>query len=253
MTKQNYGSLRVAIVEDDDELRDAILVPSLRAAGIDASGFADAAQLYRAMLSCAFDIVVLDVNLPGEDGFTVAAYLRSMSPLGIVMLSGRAADEDRIRALQAGADVYLVKPVTMELLSANLHSLGRRLSTVTKRKSSVTDGAADAAWLLSADDWCLLSPDGIDIELTAQERTVLRCLFAASQQTVAREVLIGHLTEKPHEFDPHRLDMLVHRLRRKVKQNTGRSLPLRAVRGQGYVLLPLAAERPQKPHPAHDA
>lgn len=221
--------LRIALVEDDAELRDAILAPALVEAGFEVAAFGSAAALYRSLLHRSFDVVVLDLTLPDEDGFEVARYLRSLSSIGIVMLTGRGGSPDRVRGLRHGADAYLTKPLDIDLLTATLHSLSRRLEPSEA-------GTSRGRWRLGDGDWNLLTPDGDCIDLTASERSILRTLFNADGQPVQREELIACLTGDVYDFDPHRLEMLVHRLRRKVAAGSRQALPLRAVRGKGYVL-----------------
>jgi DNA-binding response OmpR family regulator len=224
------GALRVALVEDDDELREEILKPQLIDAGIDVVSMRCAADLYRAMRVGTFDIVVLDIGLPDESGFDVARHLRTESSVGIVMLTGRKADADRVRGLNVGADAFLPKPVDSSLLIATLHSLSRRLRGAQPR------GPARPAWSLDRNGWHLRSPAGQDVELTASERLVLQRLFAADSHPVSRNELIAVLASDGEDFDPHRLEVLVHRLRRKVSASTATTLPLRAIRGSGYLL-----------------
>lgn len=225
--------LHVALLEDDVELREQILLPGLRERGLSATGFASAAELYLQLPRCSYDILVLDVGLPDQDGFTVARYLRTCSAMGIVMLTGRGGADDRVRGLTMGADAYLAKPVNLDVLAATLHSLGRRLSS----PSAATAPAAEAGWHLHANGWSLVAPGGGSVTLSQAERCVLGLLLARRGEAVSREALIAALTPDVYDFDPHRLETLVHRLRRKVSAGTRESLPLRALHGVGYVLV----------------
>ncbi len=218
--------LRVLLVEDDAEVRDEILIPGLRNYGIDVVGADCAATADRLLRDSNFDIVVLDVGLPDENGFSMARRLRAGSSTGIIMLTGRTANPDRVRGLSEGADAYLTKPVALDVLVATLRSLGRRLPAA----------APPPTWQLTADNWCLLSPEGANIPLTQPERRVLTCLMAGDGEPVARDILIASLTEDIFDFDPHRLEMIVYRLRCKVVEQSGETLPLRAIRASGYVL-----------------
>lgn len=224
---------RVAVVEDDAEYRDRLLVPGLRDFGFACDGFASAAGLYRAMLCGAFDLVVLDVGLPDEDGFAIARHLRAVAAMriGIVMLSGRSGTADRVRGLDEGSDMYLAKPLDIEVLAASLHSLLRRMRAGSE--ATPTPG-----WALDASGWCLRSPAGARVALTQPERIVLAQLIDASGDAVSRETLIAALTDDTIAYDPHRLDMLVHRLRRKIEEGTGEAAPIRAARGVGYAFAP---------------
>lgn len=234
MTPSNHadGALRVALLEDDLLLRDRVLVPRLKDFGFEVSGLETAAELFEHLKTQSADIVVLDVGLPDSDGFTVARQLRMQSPsLGIVMLTGRGETPDRVRGLSEGADAYLSKPVEIELLAATLHSLARRLRGKTEQV-----GVAQQGWRLDSGGWCLVSPSGSSVALTKSERRLCQCLMESAGRIVSRETLIATLTDNAYDFDPHRLDSMLHRLRRKVVDSCGEPLPLAAVHGEGYVL-----------------
>jgi two-component system, OmpR family, response regulator PhoP len=224
---------RVVVVEDDDELRDRVLVPGLRSFGFDASGVGSAAELYRLVDEDPPPLIVLDVVLPDEDGFKVAQRLRAASAVGIVMLTGLDSNADRIRGLQGGADVFLTKPIDMEVLAASLHSLARRIQGVGGAKSA---SSAMLEWRLEGGGWRLLAPNGEVVALSMSERLILDRLAASPEQPVAREVLINDLSAHIDDFDPGRLEMLIHRLRRKVVARSGHELPLTAIRRIGYLL-----------------
>lgn len=236
--RQPQRRLRVAVLEDDAELRENILVPGLGDFGFDIIGAGTAAELYRHMLKRPFDMVVLDIGLPDEDGLSVVRHLRELSDLGIVMLTGNRGREDRIRALSDGADAYLSKPADLEILAATLHSLSRRLGA----RGVETPPAAVARdtpghWHLDTDGWCLVSPRGAVIALSVPERSLLNALIQAAGAPVGREALIAALTGDVYDFDPHRLDMLIHRLRRKISDQSGEAVPLLTARGSGYLFV----------------
>jgi two-component system response regulator PhoP len=224
--------LHVWVVEDDPELL-ALLLDDLAWRGASVRGLGSAEALYRALLSDRCDIVVLDVGLPGEDGYAVASHLRASASIGIVMLTGRGDARDMAQGLTQGADLYLVKPPDMDVLAAGLHSLRRRLPTARTEPAALV---TPSRWEMSGDGWTLHAPSGASLALTAMERGVLQQLFAAAGVAVSREQLIAHVTDTPWDFDPHRLDVLVHRLRARVRSATSVELPIRALRGQGYLL-----------------
>lgn len=219
----------LAVVEDDEELCEKILVPALRNAGFDLSCFSNALGLYRALAGTKFDLVMLDVVLPDDDGIGIARHLRELSPnLGIVVYSAYGRTEDRMRGLQAGVDAYLVKPLGMDEVSQTLHSIHRR----TKSAEVPAEGKD---WSFVRQGWFLLAPSGVEISLSQSERQVLKTLVANRGELVTRETLIGSLTGNVDEFDPRRLEMLVYRLRKKCFDAAGENLPLRAARGAGYI------------------
>ncbi|WP_313347699.1 response regulator transcription factor [Stenotrophomonas sp.] len=227
------AGLHVWVVEDDPELL-ALLLDDLAWRGATVRGLGSAEALYRALLSDRCDIVVLDVGLPGEDGYAVASHLRASADIGIVMLTGRGDARDMAMGLTQGADLYLIKPPDLDVLAAGLRSLRRRLPGA--RGEPAVAAAPPSRWEMSTDGWTLHAPSGARLALTAMERGVLQQLFAAAGVAVTRDQLIAQVTDNPWDFDPHRLDVLVHRLRARVRSATGVELPIRALRGQGYLL-----------------
>ena len=238
------GSLdrvRIAVVEDDPEYRESILLPVLSRSGFVVVGMGSALDLYRAMLAQPFDLVLLDIELPDDSGFSIASHLRSLSPsIGIVMLTGRRASADRRRGLDAGADAYLAKPVDMGELVATLRNLSKRIAAQPAGAGDAPGAAAPPAaqggWRLNRQGWHVLAPGGGEMALTLAERQVMVLLARTPGVPVSREALIARLAGDVHDFDPHRLEMLVYRLRRKCRMQCGTELPIRAVRGVGYVL-----------------
>ena len=226
--------MHVAVLEDDDALREEILLPALGDYGFSTQGAASAAELYRHMLSQHFDMVVLDIGLPDEDGLTVARHLRMMSDIGIIMLTGSTDRQHQIQALHSGADGYLIKPVDLDVLAAALHSLARRMAPLSH--GTVAEQTPASRWRLEADGWRLVSPRGQVVALTAIEQCVLNTLSATSDEPVSRESLIQALNHNLYDCDPHRLEMVIHRLRRKTLSQTNEMLPLLTVRSQGYML-----------------
>lgn len=223
---------RVLVVEDDKELRDGILLPGLRGFGFDAVGVGSAIELYKWLVSNSCTLVVLDIGLPDDDGFAIAKHLRETTDAGIIMLTGRDAKSDHIRGLAEGADAYFSKPLDVELLASALHSLARRMSANTHTTATP---AVAAKWRLESDGWRLVSPNGSVIALSLTERVILKCLEAADHP-VPKDMLIAELEQVLDDFDPSRLEMLIHRLRRKVESKAGQELPLSAVRKMGYLL-----------------
>ena len=226
------AALRVAVLEDDELLRESFLLPTLRAYGFDVVGAGTAAELYRRMVGQTFDIVLLDMGLPDENGLDVIRHLRASLPnLGIVMLTASSGRDKHVRALADGADAFLAKPVDGEVLAVTLHSLARRLSP-TRAQQAATAPATPARWRLETNGWCLVAPNAALLALTAAERCVLELLFAANGQPVEREVLVTALAGDDRDFDPRRLDALVHRLRRKAEAAAETPLPLVATRSE---------------------
>lgn len=230
----DHRSIAIVLVEDDADLREEI-AEVLAERGFDVRSFPGSRELYRALMLRPCDIAILDIGLPGEDGLSIMEHLRLSTHAGIIMLTARGQTEDRVRALRGGADIYLVKPVDLEELVANIISLARRLSA-----APATAGKNEPpAWRLSAGGWVLLAPGGGMVPLSASERTLLQALMHQAGETVTRETLVDAFGRQADDVFSNRLDMLISRLRRKVLSTTSEALPLYAVRGVGFSIVPM--------------
>ncbi len=237
------GLLRIGLLEDDEDFREELTL-GLEGYGFKvAFGCGDSVSFQEAVQAQPCDIVIIDANVPGEDGFSVATRLRAHSHLGIVMLTGRGALEDRVRGLEGGADVYLTKPVDLLELSSVIRSLARRMRLA---RPAAQDGQAaqepsarapGQQWSLLEGGWVLACPDGGSLHLNAQERVFLMTLMQSAGEAVTRQVLAEIIQpDNPGEFEPRRVDVMVSRLRAKA-QSAGFKLPVLSVRGQGYVFV----------------
>lgn len=227
--------LCIFLVEDNDDLREELIF-GLTSLGLDVSGFGDAAGLYRALAVGKCDIVVIDVGLPGEDGFSIAGHLRGNPDLGIVFLTARTMLEDRLHGLDLGADAYLVKPIDVRELSATLQAVSRRIRAKTDLVPPSGKPDNDAAiWRLDHGGWTLRNPLGRELAITDSERRFLEIMVAAAGMVVERETLISVFATADDDYDPHRLDAVISRLRKRTEQAGLGKLPLTSVRGTGYV------------------
>lgn len=222
---------RVVVVEDfgilREELIDFLVLNGFAAAGVNCGL---ALNDWLSSQPRPPDLVVLDLNLPGEDGLQIARRLRSAYPeMGLVMLTARKSTVDKIRGYESGADIYLTKPVSGEELFAVLNSLQRRLQP-----------KPCAAWRLDLAHAVMTSPLGLIGELSANESAVLACLARAPMQLAdTAEMLLLCSLDEEKELDKGYLEVLLSRLRRKLAGLIVDSdTPLiRAVRGRGYQLL----------------
>lgn len=227
------AALRVAIVEDEERFREAVLIPGLCDFGFDAIGAGSAGELYKIMLSRQFDIIVLDIGLPDDSGLNIVRHIRQLdAKIGLVMLTSSVERQDCIQALSDGADMYLPKPMDVDVLAVTLRSLARRLSRTNEPVL-----AEPSEWHLDATGWCLVAPNGAIFALTSTERTLVNTLIEADGSPVTREALIESLGEDPLSFDHHRLDMLIYRLRRKLSDSNSGQNPLLTSRGTGYLFV----------------
>jgi len=195
------------------------------------STFADAASFYRTMSAAPCELVIIDALLDGANVLSITEHLRRDLAIGIVMLSDSDALETRLEAFERGADALLVKPIDVRELAAQLRVVRRRLDTAGK----VTSIAPAGGWLLEQGGWVLRDPAGNALPLTTSEREFFLRMFRVPGETVSRSELIACLGSDPQKADPHRIDVLVNRIRRKAAA-LNMELPLRSVRGKGYIL-----------------
>jgi len=231
VTESPDKKIEVCYVEDDQQLRE-YTVHALGRYGYEARGFPGSREFYYGLLQRPCDIAILDSGLPGENGFTIATNLRASSDIGIIILT---TDEPytgmQRQAGASGADAYLAKPVEIRDLVAVLHSVARRLR-IGQRESPT------GSWSLTPDGWFLITPNNERISLTPSERSLLRIVMRELDLPISREALIEALGHSTDYYLPHRLDMLISRLRRKVLNVAEQPLPLKAVRGIGFAFSP---------------
>lgn len=220
---------RVIVVEDEVDLRGSICA-FLAAEGFNVRGVDDGAGLDRAWAQVPADILVLDVNLPGDSGFTIAARMRRQSRVGIIMLTARTQVDDRITGLECGADNYIVKPVVLRELSAAVRGLSRRLGQPPAKEEETP-----AAWSFDPVNWSLIAPNGVTVALTTAEFCLLNTLVTTPGVSVSSDDMLAALGKAAVETNRRSLDSVLSRLRRKVEDQAGMPLPIKAVRSVGYV------------------
>lgn len=230
--------VRVVLVEDDTDLRES-LADLIGLAGFEVLTAATALEFYQILASQSFEIAILDVGLPDQDGFSIVAHLKANHHRhGIIMLTARDGTEDRIQGFQRGADLYFTKPADGRELVAAITSLALRLRA-TDHPLTNTDPPASATpesagWRLDPQQWTLHAPSGLSISLTAQEMRLLGCFLTVPDGIATRSVLLGAIGKNPVETEDRSLDAAIRRLRRKVEQAIGEDLPLKTVPTKGY-------------------
>lgn len=227
----------IAIVEDEAVLREELAF-QLRHFGFAVETFESATQLYRRLAVGQFDAVVLDIGLHGEDGLSICSYLREHDKqIGIVFVTARALRDDRLVGLQAGADAYLTKPVDID----ELHLLLKRLCERANSAGSPAPEAAtlgDGEWRLDTDSEFLYVPGNLRVRLTLNELRLLGVMLEKPGKVVGGQELALALGLLPDEYNKHRVEVIISRLRDKVQRETGVILPVKSKRGVGYAFQP---------------
>jgi DNA-binding response OmpR family regulator len=226
----------VAIVEDELILREEMAF-QLQHMGFEVETFENAAQLYRRLAVVNFDSVILDIGLDGEDGLSICQYLREHDAhIGIVFATARGLREDRLLGLDNGADAYLIKPVDLDELVLILRRLEQRASPPLAPATTPKTGNAKVGdWCLDATTGFLTTPAGLGIRLSLSELQLLGNLMKKPEEISVHNELSRALGMMPEEFNKHRIEVILSRLREKVRRETGVNLPVLSKRGLGYM------------------
>jgi DNA-binding response OmpR family regulator len=223
-------SARVLIVEDEKKIADA-LVKGLRGEGFDAKSVNSGEEALFMLSREAFDLVVLDVMLPGRNGFEILKLIRQTNEgTPVLMLTARDSIEDRVQGLDGGADDYLIKPFAFTELLARIRVRLKRSKTETLVKLMFSDLEMD---LLTRE----VKRSGQKVELTLKEFDVLEYLIRHRNETVSREMLAKDVWKENSRATPldNVIDVHIARLRKKVDQETWKPL-IHTVRGVGFIL-----------------
>lgn len=200
--------MRIVVVEDEALTRRAIAL-ALRQEGYAVSEAADAVTCRAALNAMQPDVVIIDLGLPGVDGMTLAREVRAAGDAGVIVATREQSHEARIRALDAGADDYLVKPIHYGELAA-------RIRSVMRRRGALHDGRRILGrWTIDLKARTVRAGER-DAALTRGELEVLARLVEADGKIVTREHLLAVVSKRPEEAELRSVDVLVSRLRRKL-------------------------------------
>ncbi|MGS0741054.1 response regulator transcription factor [Glaciimonas sp. GG7] len=223
--------IRIVVVENDSVFRESIVL-HLRCKGYLVTGVHNSTALYRDLIERPVDIVVLNVDLPGDNGLIIASELRAMQrtrQLGIIMLTSHDDLQARLEGLESGADIFLSKTVHLEEMNATIDSLYRRLTLNTAHSSKIP-------WRFLKTEWKLIAPSGIEIVLTHLEMLLIDILANDHGLPVSRkEIISTALRQDPLAYDERRLEAVVSRLRRKIAKVFATSQPLKVAHSVGYI------------------
>ncbi len=216
----------VLLVEDDPAARQGLEL-ALRRLGYGVRPAETGEDALHALGEGAADVVVLDVMLPGLDGFEVCRRLRRSSDIPVIMLTARSDDFDIVGGLEAGADDYVVKPVEPRVLDARIRAVLRRMARAGAPAETYGELVIDRASLI-------VRRNGREVSLTPIELRLLLVLSGSPRQVFSREQLLGLVWEHDYLGDSRLVDACVQRLRAKIETDTSEPRYIQTVRGFGY-------------------
>ena len=225
--------LNILVVEDNDEFRHTLL-DVLRLGGHHVTGV-DCAEAV-AEQPATFELVLIDLNLPGEDGLSLAQRLRQAQPgIGMIMVTARQLPSERVQGYASGADIYLAKPVDLDELRAAIAALSRRLNLSQSEQSLH----------LNPEALRLEGAAGVIVSLSAPQARLLQAFARAAQQRLENWQLIELLDQFDAQDPKAALELQIVRLRKKLSEAGAASGSIKAIRGWGYALsVPLRVTTP---------
>lgn len=225
--------LAILIVDDDEQIR-KLLQEYLANFGMSVVAVANGNAMAIAMEKTAFDLVILDLMLPEEDGLSLCRRLRAKSDIPILMLTARGEAMDRVIGLEVGADDYIVKPFEPRELVARIQTVLRRArggrEIVSQKKEVEFMG-----WRLNMTLRQLVAPDDLVIPLSNAEFRLLSVLVEHPNRILTREFLLDEARGRDMEIFDRSIDILISRVRQKLNDDPRTPSLIKTIRGEGYL------------------
>ena len=218
--------MKILIVEDDRKIR-SFVKKGMEECGFTVQTCADGDEGLQLAVNKTYDVVILDIMLPGRDGLSILRYLREQrNSVPVILLTARSEMNERVEGLNLGADDYLTKPFFMEELIARIHAVARRASgeeISVRHLGELTLNLISRKAIMA----------GKSIELTSKEYNLLELLTRSPGRICSRSYILEHVWD--YDFDPQTnlVDVYIRRLRNKLEQTTANA-PIATVRGVGY-------------------
>jgi two-component system OmpR family response regulator len=226
----------ILVIDDDREIRD-LLARFLERNRFRVTAARDGREARRAWAAGHYQLVVLDLMLPGESGLDLARWLRTLSNVPIVMLTAMGEETDRIIGLELGADDYLAKPFNPRELLARIRAVLRRAGeTPDKRQDQTSRPVKFSGWTLEPARRRLLNPEDVEVPLTGGEYDLLVALVDRANRVLTRDMLLDLLRGRQAGPFDRAIDVAISRLRRKLEDDGRHAQLIKTVRGGGYVL-----------------
>jgi len=241
---------RIAVVEDEPDLREAV-AEYLAANGFEVLQAADAAEMRALTATETFDLAIMDIAMPGEDGLSLGRWLRGQMPVGLIFATAAGTSIDRIVGLELGADDYLVKPYELREMLARVRSVLRRLPQPGQPKPTIGKAASEAArrtvqfggYTADLDGRLVTGPGGNAIDLAKSEFDVLEVFLSRANRLLTRATIAEAIGFEEDPESSRAVDIRIMRLRKKIEDDPTNPKFLRTVRGEGYIFaIPASGE-----------
>ncbi|MDN6887798.1 response regulator transcription factor [Variovorax sp. CAN2819] len=236
----------IAVLDDEPDITE-LLAGYLQGHGFRVSQVHEGRALMALMETDPVDLVLLDLGLPGEDGFTIARRMRESWRCGLIIVTGRGDAVDKVVGLEVGADDYVTKPFDLRELVARVKAVLRRLAPATPAPVAAAAAAAQpappdklcfAGWQLDTGSRSLRNPQGERVVLTGGEFDLLHVFTLHPGRVLSRDFLLEHTRGREATPFDRTIDVQVGRLRKKIEADADDPQLIRSVRGAGYMLVP---------------
>jgi two-component system, OmpR family, torCAD operon response regulator TorR len=227
------ASAHILIVEDDPVTRTK-LAAYFSAEGYRVSQAEDGAAMYEVLAAGPADLLMLDINLPGEDGMALTREQREKSEIGIILVTGRTDSVDRIVGLEMGADDYITKPFDQRELLARVKNLLRRVRR-SRNEAETMQVRRFLGWTLDLGSRTLQDKAGNFVDLTRAEFKALALLSANPGRVLSRDRILHEVAGRDWDFADRTVDVIVRRLRQKLKDDPRHSRIIGTSHGEGYL------------------
>lgn len=229
-------SAHILIVDDDRDIA-SLLAEYLEKNGYKACTAGDGKAMWKALGEARIDLIVLDLNLPGEDGLTLCRNLRATSSVPVIMLTARGEPVDRILGLEMGADDYLAKPFEPRELFARIRSVLRRTRALPPNMDTAEPQQVRfAGWTMDFTARHLVNPEGTVVALSGAEFRLLKIFLEHANRVLNRDQLLNLTQGRDADPFDRSIDLQISRLRQKLGEDARAPQIIKTVRNEGYVL-----------------
>ncbi|HYI39238.1 MAG TPA: response regulator [Allosphingosinicella sp.] len=228
------GDPHILLVDDQREIRDE-LAAYLGRNGLRTTKAANAAAAREILSAHAIDLILLDIMMPGEDGLSLAGFVRATTKIPVILLTAKAEETDRIVGLELGADDYVTKPFSPRELLARVKAVLRRSGDSSVRAPDA-DGYAFGPWVLKSGERELVGSDGVAVALSTGEYNLLLAFVTHPKRVLTRDQLLDLSQGRELEAFERSIDNHISRLRRKIEADPRDPKLIKTVWGGGYML-----------------
>jgi DNA-binding response OmpR family regulator len=229
------GDPHILLVDDERDIRDPLAAYLSRNA-LRVTKAENAAAARQVLAAHAIDLVLLDVMMPGEDGLSLAGFIRATTKIPVILVTAKTEETDRIVGLELGADDYVTKPFSPRELLARIKAVLRRAGGSDAVRAPDAEGYAFGSWVLKTGERELVGTDGVSVPLSTGEYNLLLAFVTHPKRVLTRDQLLDLSQGRELAAFERSIDNHISRLRRKIEEDAGDPKLIKTVWGGGYTL-----------------